>query len=146
MAPGIERTLNMLRDPRKRPTHTRPGDELPRGITEFVPELPFDLDEKKFLTNSRSSRRGAAGGPSGTTSEHLTPVLDTLQDAQLLYKLGEQLSRAQAPSSIASAIRLGTCPRNRRRGHIATVGGPHESSAVERFSNMRYPHGRAWSA
>ena len=35
-------------------------------------------------------------------------MLDTLQDAQLLFKMGEQLSRAQAPSSIASAIRLGT--------------------------------------
>ena len=42
------------------------------------------------------------------TSEHLRPVLDTLQDAQLLFKMGQQLSRAQAPSSIASAIRLGT--------------------------------------
>ena len=42
------------------------------------------------------------------TSEHLRPVLDTLQDAQLLFKMGEQLSRAQAPSSIASVIRLGT--------------------------------------
>ena len=92
VALGTERTLNMLRDPR-------------RGITKFFPELPFN---KKFLTNLRSSRRGDAGGPSSMTSEHLKPVLDTLQDAQLLFKMGEQLSRAQAPSSIASAIRFGT--------------------------------------
>ena len=112
----------------------------PRGITEFVPELPFDLDEKKFLTNLRSSRRGAAGGPSGMTSEHLRPVLDTLQDAQLLSKMGEQLSRAQAPSSIAT---LGTItalqkPNGGARGIVvgdfATVGGPHDSLAVERRS------------
>ena len=33
--------------------------------------------------------------------------MDTLQDAQLLFTMGEQLSRAEAPSSIVSAIRLG---------------------------------------
>ena len=37
--------------------HPHPfGDELPRG-TQNVPELPFDLDEKKFLTNEEFTTR-----------------------------------------------------------------------------------------
>ena len=107
VVPGNDRTLEMLRDPRKRPPRTRVGDEVPAEILEHMPDVPFQLDEQKFLTNLRNSRRGAAAGPSGMTSDHLRPVFDTLQDARLLYKLGEQFSRAETPDPIVAAIRLG---------------------------------------
>ena len=93
LAPGNDWTLATLQDPSKHPPRIRLGDELP--VTEFAPEIPFEVDEKKFLTNLRTSRRGAAAGPSGMTTEHLRLVLDTVQDAQLLFKLGEKLSRAE---------------------------------------------------
>ena len=44
---------------------------------EHVAQSLFRLEEKKFLGNLRSSRRGAAAGPSGMTADHLRPVLDT---------------------------------------------------------------------
>ena len=72
-----------------------------------APEIPFELDEKKFSTNLRTSRRGAAAGPSGMTTEHLRLVLDTVHHAQLLFKLGEQLSRAETPTTIVNSVRLG---------------------------------------
>ena len=61
--------------PRKRPPRTRVGDEVPAEILEHMPDVPFELDEQKFLTNLRKSRRGAAAGPSGMTSDHLRPAL-----------------------------------------------------------------------
>ena len=79
------------------------ADELPRCVKEYAPEIPFELDEKKFLTNLRTSRRGAAAGRSGTTTEHLRLVLDTVQDAQLLFK---HLSRAETPTTIVNLVRL----------------------------------------
>ena len=97
----------MLRDHRKRPQRTRVGDEVLAEILEHMPDVPFELDEQKFLSNLRKSRRGAAAGPSGMTSDHLRPVLDTHQDARLLYKLGEQFSRAETLDPIVAAIRLG---------------------------------------
>ena len=95
--PGNDRTLAMLQDPSKRPPRIRLGDELPTCVPEFAPEISFELDEKKFLTNLRTSRSGAAAGPSRL-------VLDTV--AQLLFKLGEQLSRAETPT-ILNSVRLG---------------------------------------
>ena len=103
--PGNARTLNMLQNPKKRLRHIRPRDELPRGIiTEFVPELPFAEEEKKCLTTSKTSRRKATAGPSGMTSEHWKPVLDTLQVLQVLLQLGK-LSGIETPNSISSATR-----------------------------------------
>ena len=107
IAPGNDATLQMLRDPRKRPPRTRLGDEVPRVVMEHVAQSPFRLEEKKFLGNLRSSRRGAAAGPSGMTADHLRPVLDTHVHADLLCKLGEQLARAETPQVIVDAIRLG---------------------------------------
>ena len=37
----------------------------------------FHLDDDKFQHNLRTSRRGAAGGPSGMTAEHLRVLLDS---------------------------------------------------------------------
>ena len=107
IAPGNNATLQMLQDPRKRPPRTRLGDEIPRAIMEHVAQSPFNLEEKRFLGNLRTSRRGAAAGPSGMNADHLRPVLDSHVHSDLLFKLGEQVSRAETPPVILDVIRLG---------------------------------------
>ena len=67
VAPGTQATLNALKDPSRRPAH--PHDPLPDELTSFVPESRFVFDQDQFCRNLRSSRRGAAGGPSGMTTE-----------------------------------------------------------------------------
>ena len=74
VAPGNRQTLSQLRDPVRRPPVMR--DPLPAAIIEFVPDRRFSLGEKKFAANLRSSRKGAAAGPSGMTADHLRPLLD----------------------------------------------------------------------
>ena len=41
------------------------------------------------------------------TTEYLRLVLDTVQVEQLLFKMGEQLSRAENPTTIVNSVRLG---------------------------------------
>ena len=82
LAPGNQETLNMLRDESRRPPRLR--DPLPEELLNFVPEDSFQLDEDKFCRNLRSARRGAAGGPSGMTTEHLRPLLDDVRGMRLL--------------------------------------------------------------
>ena len=67
---------------------------------EHVAQSLFDLEENRFLGN-RTSRRGAAGGPSGMNADHLRPVLDSHVHSDLLFKLGE------TPPVIVDVIRLG---------------------------------------
>ena len=55
-----------------------------------VPQAPFVLDPDTFLKKVRSAKRGAVGGPSGMTVEHL-PILE---DQQLFYKLAENVAKA----------------------------------------------------
>ena len=74
LAKGDRRTLGLLTDVNKRPDH--PRDSIPEELTAYEPMAMFDLDEQLFARNVRSSRRGAAGGPSGMTTEHLRPLLD----------------------------------------------------------------------
>ena len=95
-----EQSLNSFRDPKRRP---RPG----RGGLEHQPGIPFELEEFQFVVNLRTSRRGAAAGPSGMTSDHLRPLLDHVLDNHLLFLLGDQLAKAQTSALVNDAIRLG---------------------------------------
>ena len=72
LAKGDRRTLGLLTDVNRRPD--RPRDPIPEELTAFEPMAMFDLDEQLFARNVRSSRRGAAGGLSGMTTEHLRPL------------------------------------------------------------------------
>ena len=68
MAPWTTATLRALRPP-----------------LDAIPELPsdltvFNLDEVLFGKNVRSGRKGAAGGPSGMTHDHLRPLLESPKD------------------------------------------------------------------
>ena len=52
-----------------------PHDPIPPELLPRVPARSFKLDTNRLCRNLRSSRRGAAGGPSGMTTEHLRPLL-----------------------------------------------------------------------
>ena len=112
IVPGNNATLQMLQDPRKRPPRTRLGDEIPRTIMEHLAQSPFDLEEKRFLGNLRTSRRGAAAGPSGMNADHLRPVLDSHVHSDLLFKIGEQLSRAEPPVIVITGWEESPLSRN----------------------------------
>ena len=62
-------TLRQLTDVNCRPPV--PRDPIPQELLHHVPSTEFKLDTDKLSRNLRSSRRGAAGGPSGMTMEHL---------------------------------------------------------------------------
>ena len=64
LAPGNRNTLEALQ--------ARPGlprDPLPDDIVGHMPARAFELNEARFGQNLRSSRRGAASGPSGLIAE-----------------------------------------------------------------------------
>ena len=62
------------------PTQRRP--RVPRqpnneDIMRMVPGEQFQLDPDEFLIGLRKARRGATSGPSGMTSDHLFPILES---------------------------------------------------------------------
>ena len=88
VAPGSEETLQQLQNPVRRPP--RPREPIPQHLLEHNPRDQFELDEEKFLQNVRSARRGAAGGPSGMTSEHLRILLENVRDGHAFFLMGQQ--------------------------------------------------------
>ena len=80
-----------------------PFIEVPRGLMLHMPDADFRLDQDKFARNFRSSRKGAAPGPSGMTSEHLRLLLSKPDDVHVLFRMGEQLARAQVPNVVIDA-------------------------------------------
>ena len=80
LAPGNMETLRELHDPVRRPARIR--QPLPPQVTDHMPDRPF---EYRFAQVLRSSRKGAAAGPSGMTADHLRPVLENPRDTHLLF-------------------------------------------------------------
>ena len=119
LAPGTTATLNALRDPTKRPP--RPREDVPR----IPPHRPFELDEMLFSRNLRSAKKGAAGGPSGMTWEHLRPLLDSPRDSRVLFRVADLLARGELPPSIVDVIRVGrlTALRKSNGGVRGIVAG-----------------------
>ena len=105
LAKGDRRTLGLLTDMNRRPDRLR--DPLPEELTAYEPMAMFDLDEQLFARNLRSSRRGAAGGPSGMTTEHFRPLLDDARGMQLFTALGSRLATALVPQVAVDLIRVG---------------------------------------
>ena len=122
IAPGNQTTLDALRDEIRRPAN--PREPVPAELTNFVLPRAFELDVSKFNQNLRSSRRGAAAGPSGMTMEHLRPLLDDARSLHSFFLVAEQLARAQVPHSVVDLVRLGrltalTKPDGGVRGIVA---------------------------
>ena len=105
VAPGTMATLRALTDPEKRPPV--PRDDLSGVVAELQPAAKFELDSVEFLVCLRRARRGAAAGPSGMTSDHLFPVLESEVASELLSQVASLLSVGQVPHTILEAIRLG---------------------------------------
>ena len=94
-----------------------------------------------FGRNLRSSKRGAAGGPSGMTTEHLRPLLSDGRGMRLLFHLGENLARGHVPEMAVSMVRAGRmtdsvektrrrCARHCCRGRGEEVGRTDDGPAV----------------
>ena len=90
VAPGNNATHRALTRQDKRPA--MPREPPHRELMERVPERPFMLDDEKFAKNLRSARRGATPGPSGMTTEHLFPLLESMSDTQAFFQLGNLLA------------------------------------------------------
>ena len=75
VAPGNERTWKLLTDENRRPRSVR--EPLNRRIVSQDPSVPVDVDGDLLAKNLRTARRGAAGGPSGATAEHLKLLLES---------------------------------------------------------------------
>ena len=67
----------------------------------------FQLDSDAFLVCLRKSRRGAAAGPSGLTSDYLFPVLESEADSQLFAQVGSLLAIGKVFAPILEGIGLG---------------------------------------
>ena len=94
LAPGNDETLQVLRDPEKRPPLLR--ETLSEAVRSADPD-PFEFDGELFLQCVRSSRRGAAGGPSGMTAEHLQPIPENGRDAAALVSFATALAQGEVP-------------------------------------------------
>ena len=105
VANGTQQTLEALRDPDRQPP--LPRDLLPEAILEHEPEVRFSLEAHRFAANLRSSRRGAAAGLSGMTTDHLRLVLDQVKDTHMLCQMADQFAQARIPPAVHNFLRLG---------------------------------------
>ena len=104
VAPGTDATHQALTNPLKRPPV--PREPLPDDL--FVRRGGrVHLDRDMFAKNLRVGRRGAAGGPSGMTTDHLRPLLESVEDTTRFWRFSQDLARAEVPEEIVDAIRLG---------------------------------------
>ena len=84
VAPGTMATLRELTNPERRPP--RPRQQLSEEVIQSSPWVSFEMEESQFLICLLAARRGAAGGPSGMTADHLHPMLDNEHDSELLSR------------------------------------------------------------
>ena len=105
LASGEQATLNVLRNPVRRPPARR--DPLPQELCFFQPQTKFKLDRDQFNRNLRAARKEAAGGLSGMTTEHLRPLLEDRRGLRLLGEVAERLARAEVPAEVMRLVRGG---------------------------------------
>ena len=101
VASGNLATLRSLTNP------SRPWDPLPDSVVEHRATSTFALDAERFLSNLRCSKKGAAGGRSGMTCEHIRPLLERPSDSELLCNLAQELTEASTPASVLDMLRRG---------------------------------------
>ena len=73
------------------------------------------LNSELFVHNLRKSKKGAAAGLSGMTSDHLFPLMRNQQDRDLLCELAQEFARAQIPDVIEGFLRMGRMMALRKR-------------------------------
>ena len=105
LAPGTEKTWKALTDEERRPPGVR--EPLDPFVAEVDPTVPLNLDIDVLFQSLRNSRRGAAAGPSGMTTEHLKILLDDAAGSSLLGDVATLFGRGQLPEDILTAVRVG---------------------------------------
>ena len=65
-----------------------------------------DPTQERFMANL-SAPRGAAGGPSGMTAEHLKVVLESERDSKSLWRMCQEFARNRMPAEILQVVRIG---------------------------------------
>ena len=105
VAPGTLATLRELTNPERRPP--RPRQQLSEEVIQSTPSVGFELDESQFLVCLRTARRGAAGSPSGMTTDHLQPMSDNEHDSELLSQAASILAQGTIPGEVLDGLRLG---------------------------------------
>ena len=90
VAPGTPETLAKLADPRRRPTQL--FREFREADLQLQPEEQLQLDQRRFLENVRSAKRGSAPGRCGTRHEHYRALLENsnIADNLLNKKKGKR--------------------------------------------------------
>ena len=141
MAPGTRVTLSVLQNPERRSPVLR--DPIP-------PAEHFSLDIDVFTSNIKSARRGAAGGPSKMTAEHLRLVLESVPDTAAFHRAAQDLARVEISPDVLALLRVGRLtalqkPGGGVRGIVGGWGmrGPrHPVSHRSRQSRHRALHSR----
>ena len=80
---------------------------LSEDLLSFQPESSLHLSQALLLKNLKCAKRGAAGGPSGMTAEHLRPVLEFSRDAERFWSMCQSFARGDVPEEILQAVRMG---------------------------------------
>ena len=105
VAPSNENTWKALINEAKRPHTAREG--INQELLDMNPTVPVDSDVDLLLKNLRTSRRGAAAGPSGMTTEHLKIILDSTECCALFGEVATLFARGQIPREILEGVRVG---------------------------------------
>ena len=105
VAPDDDVTLSVLRDPERRPPVLR--DPIPEDILSTRQEVPFNLDSDRLARNIRCARRGAAGGPSGMTMDHIRPVLESEADTAGFFRMCLDFARAEILNDVLTLLKMG---------------------------------------
>ena len=71
------------------------------------PDHPFLLDCGRFLLNLKSSKRGAAAGPSAMTADHVMTLLENERDSAKLFALASSFAKEDVPLEVVSWVRMG---------------------------------------
>ena len=90
-----ERRLACLRDP------------IPADILNAAPVEPSAVDAEDIARDVRSAKRGAAGGPSGMTADHLRLILESEPHSRALCRAAQDHARAHLPPDAVALLRIG---------------------------------------
>ena len=80
-----------------------PRDPFPDLVANHVLDSPVSQDSDLFARTLRRSRRGAAAGPWGMTTEHSRPMLESGADTELLTTFVDTFAKGEERLSTPSA-------------------------------------------